>query len=362
MFQSSPNPKVGRYAHDAVIFGRLIAVSILAQPEGRALLQRPCLAVATGRFNPRPTRRSGATSKSCGFWHPFSRFQSSPNPKVGRYIHPLFQPFTEPTFQSSPNPKVGRYLLYARKPSTRERTFQSSPNPKVGRYLPDADGQARLFDVSILAQPEGRALLVTPKIQARVQGVSILAQPEGRALRDQDKYHVRRVGFQSSPNPKVGRYLAPLLGLHTALRRFNPRPTRRSGATPASTGIPLREFEFQSSPNPKVGRYQIVLVMTTSLSTFQSSPNPKVGRYGELGDLRDHLGVSILAQPEGRALPASACCTPRRRTGFNPRPTRRSGATADGHDAVPGLRAVSILAQPEGRALLDNILTRVLGG
>ena len=353
MFQSSPNPKVGRYAHDAVIFGRLIAVSILAQPEGRALLQRPCLAVATGRFNPRPTRRSGATSKSCGFWHPFSRFQSSPNPKVGRYIHPLFQPFTEPTFQSSPNPKVGRYLLYARKPSTRERTFQSSPNPKVGRYLPDADGQARLFDVSILAQPEGRALLVTPKIQARVQGVSILAQPEGRALRDQDKYHVRRVGFQSSPNPKVGRYLAPLLGLHTALRRFNPRPTRRSGATvtlshndepsesfnprptrrsgatihPAPIISTAQRFNprptrrsgatnrpghpqhghmggFNPRPTRRSGATLDVLPIIAAARRFQSSPNPKVGRYPT-------------------RLFTAASITP----GFNPRPTRRSGAT-----------------------------------
>ena len=36
---------------------------------------------------------------------------------------------------------------------------------------------------------------------------------------------------------------------------------------------------FQSSPNPKVGRYLISKpVMPHSLS-FQSSPNPKVGRY-----------------------------------------------------------------------------------
>ena len=36
---------------------------------------------------------------------------------------------------------------------------------------------------------------------------------------------------------------------------------------------------FQSSPNPKVGRYRTRLVTVNGTSLFQSSPNPKVGRY-----------------------------------------------------------------------------------
>ena len=158
--------------------------------------------------------------------------------------------------------------------------------------------------------------------------VSILAQPEGRALRAFGDSNAGTMSFQSSPNPKVGRYQAGR-GCVLCEPGFNPRPTRRSGATRshlmALAGLSL----FQSSPNPKVGRYVDVARCTlTFADKFQSSPNPKVGRYRAAqrrsGPAPD--AVSILAQPEGRALPGSA--ERHRPCGcFNPRPTRRSGAT-----------------------------------
>ena len=40
MFQSSPNPKVGRYPVQGVALKHPEGVSILAQPEGRALRRR----------------------------------------------------------------------------------------------------------------------------------------------------------------------------------------------------------------------------------------------------------------------------------------------------------------------------------
>ena len=59
---------------------------------------------------------------------------------------------------------------------------------------------------------------------------------------------------------------------------------------------------------------------------FQSSPAPKGGRYPALlGSLQQQY-VSILARPEGRALPALA-------------------------QRLANHRSVSILARPEGRAL-----------
>ena len=114
----------------------------------------------------------------------------------------------------------------------------------------------------------------------------------------------------------------------------------------------------------------------TTHVAFQSSPGPKAERCHHLlrvvlGDLR----VSILARPEGRALPAP---TQRQRcdaTCFNPRPARRPSAAVslrfgvDPHtvfQSSPGPKAercpnsdvgarrrpqVSILARPEGRAL-----------
>ena len=62
--------------------------------------------------------------------------------------------------------------------------------------------------VSILAQPEGRALrLDAVQLRQQLVGVSILAQPEGRALRrssDSAPTCAIRM-FQSSPSPKAGR-------------------------------------------------------------------------------------------------------------------------------------------------------------
>ena len=85
-------------------------VSILAQPEGRAL--------------PQETTPTACSSQM---------FQSSPNPKVGRYISSSLAMMAVSSFQSSPNPKVGRYI---EEPVTYRMgfKFQSSPNPKVGRY------------------------------------------------------------------------------------------------------------------------------------------------------------------------------------------------------------------------------------
>ena len=61
-------------------------------------------------------------------------FQSSPNPKVGRYNRLIDKYATRKQFQSSPNPKVGRYRWPKSWPGVVVLLFQSSPNPKVGRY------------------------------------------------------------------------------------------------------------------------------------------------------------------------------------------------------------------------------------
>ena len=158
----------------------------------------------------------------------------------------------------------------------------------------------------------------------RSTNVSILARPEGRAL------------------PLV-------IAQHQSLASsFNPRPPRRTGATLTTPK--------QSPPDE-----------------FQSSPAPKDGRYGVHGYELSWCIVSILARPEGRALPflqalqkERSCFNPRppRRTGatmkshnvenkshcFNPRPPRRTGATTPS-GTTTGNIIVSILARPEGRAL-----------
>jgi hypothetical protein len=85
---------------------------------------------------------------------------------------------------------------------------------------------------------------------------------------------------------------------------FNPRPTRRSGATTpvGSNGFPCRVF--QSSPDPKVGRYAAHHARAADRVVFQSSPDPKVGRYGL------HLRACKLADFAGvlrESRPANVC-------------------------------------------------------
>ena len=64
---------------------------------------------------------------------------------------------------------------------------------------------------------------------------------------------------------------------------------------------------------------------------FQSSPTPKGGRYVPKGQIRAITrNVSILAHPEGRALPTHISTS-------------------------PAVKFVSILAHPEGRALLYQV-------
>ncbi len=139
----------------------MLGVSILARPEGRALLalrSRSC-----GRCNvsilARPEGRALRVSRGAFFF--YGKFQSSPAPKGGRY--------------------KSTYVVAL-----------------SGVY------------VSILARPEGRALRA---ILARARDklyVSILARPEGRALHDTRSIQFDNARFQSSPAPKGGRYPIPL--------------------------------------------------------------------------------------------------------------------------------------------------------
>ena len=413
LFQSSPGPKAGRYGcrsarspagctcsnprparrpgatFRAFAPGRSRErVSILARPEGRALLPRRSSAPATpGRcFNPRPARRPGATRRRPGT------------------------------------------------PVRRSAGFQSSPGPKAGRYS-EVDRRIRQAHnrVSILARPEGRALpprLLRP--QHAAQPVSILARPEGRALLAGRPHRralcfnprparrpgattpfevfrdVRFLGFQSSPGPKAGRYLRVSFGLNTPLspfqsspgpkagrysaarwtcsgisRRFNPRPARRPGATDEWPRADLYMDAFQSSPGPKAGRYWWRPAgRPPTCSSFNPRPARRPGATRRLDGLaRESQDVSILARPEGRALPprllrpqhaaqpVSILARPegrallagrphRRALCFNPRPARRPGATGGDRRAGPLPVRVSILARPEGRALPSGVPRR----
>ena len=159
-------------------------------------------------------------------------FQSSPGPKAGRCVPWVTDKETgEKVFQSSPGPKAGRCLVSSRVTRS-EILFQSSPGPKAGRCLDDVGMLPQPELVSILARPEGRALLGRVVDHCHVAGeVSILARPEGRALpprRGPLRLHTRGVSILARPE---GRALPPVGRPRRASgTRFNPRPARRPGA------------------------------------------------------------------------------------------------------------------------------------
>jgi len=225
-------------------------------------------------------------------------------------------------FQSSPDPKVGCYRpRQCHRPSP--RCFNPHPTRRSGA-TPDTQTLIHDPGVSILTRPEGRVLRLcrsrrkwhlcfNPHPTRRsgatrrlIMGlptgfVSILTRPEGRVLQMCGHNSSFCMVFQSSPDPKVGCYA-------------------RAAAWSAAAS------RFQSSPDPKVGCYLVGIAEAVGQILFQSSPDPKVGCYRARYVRVDHLIVSILTRPEGRVLRELAELA-QLHGGFNPHPTRRSGAT-----------------------------------
>ncbi len=158
--------------------------------------------------------------------------------------------------------------------------FQSSPSPGAGRCLADGGNLVSVLNaVSILAQPGGRAL--PPQIPGLAAGfqVSILAQPGGRALPPQ--IPGLAAGFQVSILAQPGGralpdYQQPKRAM--LLTRFNPRPARGPGAALVSLLDCPTKISFQSSPSPGAGRCTLTPRGSRPATWFQSSPSPGAGR------------------------------------------------------------------------------------
>ena len=131
MFQSSPDPKPGATGWTAIIYGE-VDVPILTRPEGRALPSISLERWGLGCSNPHPTRRPGATP-------------------------PTISADSLGVFQSSPDPKAGRYLETRRLGRLRK---SSNPHPtrRPGATTPRLISTVVVGRVPILTRPEGRAL------------------------------------------------------------------------------------------------------------------------------------------------------------------------------------------------------------
>ena len=111
-------------------------------------------------------------------------------------------------------------------------------------------------DVSILARPEGRApRSAASTASRRMSVVSILARPEGRAPHAMSTAcSTCTLQFQSSPDPKAGRHAAAPRGSHRRSSCFNPRPTRRPGATRwVTTSATASSTSFNPRPTRRPG-------------------------------------------------------------------------------------------------------------
>jgi len=235
--------------------------------------------VARNGFNPHPTPRPGATPTRNGTRARPRGFQSSPDPAAGcDHPHGVLRHVDDAVFQSSPDPAAGcdfDLLLDARLQSlvsilTRPRgrvrrgvapppalapplfqsspdpaagcdsrgpspvsatsAFQSSPDPAAGCDGQEPPGSEQGAGVSILTRPRGRVRRpISSGRPAEINGVSILTRPRGRVRRN-----VMAIPASS-------------------LRRFNPHPTPRPGATSTSAAGTGSRCRFNPHPTPRPG-------------------------------------------------------------------------------------------------------------
>ena len=203
-------------------------------------------------------------------------FQSSPVPKDG--CNPVGWSSASPGawFQSSPVPKDGcnwgcRQLL---------ASWNSCFNPHPSRRTGATASQgltSRRWEVSILTRPEGRVQRVEAYLWRPEDWVSILTRPEGRVQRD------------VSQREQASR------------RRFNPHPSRRTGATRIRVHVATHAAKFQSSPVPKDGCNEYNGTSWTDGSNVSILTRPE-GRVQQCYIVWRVVCVvvSILTRPEGR--------------------------------------------------------------
>ena len=105
---------------------------------------------------------------------------------------------------------------------------------------------------------------------------------------------------------------------------------------------------FQSSPVPKDGCNRCGSCRYPRDSGFNPHPSRRTGATGSETVKVALEDVSILTRPEGRVQPAAGRYSYGHPEGFNPHPSRRTGATYCSND-TDTVAQVSILTRPGGR-------------
>ena len=160
-------------------------------------------------------------------------------------------------------------------------------------------------EVSILTRPGGRVQQPSTQPEACSCVVSILTRPGGRVQPEETAGHPTTARFNPHPSRRTGAtsLATPCAMLPTA--GFNPHPSRRTGATGCPLAHMRKHAAFQSSPVPEDGcNYLLTFLIKVRLAAFQSSPVPEDGC---------NSGGIFFARLQ--------------QLSFNPHPSRRTGAT-----------------------------------
>ena len=136
--------------------------------------------------------------------------------------------------------------------------------------------------------------------------------------------------FQSSPVPRDGCNGVDLVYIRLPSFCFNPHPSRGTGAT-------------------IIVSYSAMIAIVSILTRPEGRVQPPCKGQAPLPN-----PVSILTRPEGRVQRARKLFNHFWSRGFNPHPSRGTGATHHAIPTEPPQLAVSILTRPEGRVQLKN--------
>ena len=161
--------------------------------------------------------------------------------------------------------------------------------------------------------------------------------------------------FQSSPGPKAGRCVH-LMQVYTTWILFQSSPGPKAGRCPPGSALCSGSICFNPRPARRPGAAWRIAIALGSPIWFQSSPGPKAGRclVRRFYCWACHR-VSILARPEGRALPERRTPVANATTKFQSSPGPKAGRCQRPHPLLlAGEILVSILARPEGRALRQS--------
>jgi len=323
----------------------IFEVSILTRPEGRVQLQRCRLLRFRSAFQSSPVPKDGCNTDEQGGEKEANSFNPHPSRRTGATTTPRNQA-CRGSFQSSPVPKDGCNQC-ARRSAIAFLGFNPHPSRRTGATEPARPESAGNF-VSILTRPEGRVQLHGQLLPANTLA-GFNPHPSRRTGATLTWTHGDASLTVSILTRPEGRVQLVLLLAHLREQGFNPHPSRRTGATRCRSDrrCPVLHVSILTRPEGRVQRIRVHVA--THAAKFQSSPVPK-----------DGCNTRAATSAGGRG-------------GFNPHPSRRTGATKrfGGFGAVA--MRVSILTRPEGRVqrassmsrctlvLLVSILTRPEG-